>query len=632
MKIGTVSGTTISFGSATVLYSDNSTELTTIYDPDENVYVFTLFYSYQTYLITVSMSSDGVATVNGTGDMGSHTDNAMPVYDTANNRLVIFHRNRTYNRGEVKVATSFNGSEYSFGSAIELSTASISSQGNSHVAVFDPSNGKIIYAYKDDSSGDSSVVAMTVDSSSITAGTKVQLYNQNPQASGWNAFYDSRDNQVYILHNTNQSNVKEFSMRKVGVSGDTVTVETSTWNFNAGTIFLDDQLGQRPRIVKDPTTDVFIIVYNRFSDSGHNHSRVVSPQRFSTTLTSENFIGISGGDYSNNVTANVQIKTAISDKVSGLTPGKKFYVQTDGSIHYEAFRYAGRIAGAENFNEFGTNNQASQMYGGAFNNDGTKFYGVSKANENLYQYSLSTAYDLSTMSYDSVTLSVGGAGAPMDIAWNNDGTKLFVVTDEYNRVGIYTLSTGFDLSTGSYSYSTYGVSSQTTNPAGVKFNSDGTKMYISEDSSPNRIYQYSLSTGFDFSSVSYDSVFFTNSYNSPAGVSLTKQPSGFNFNSDGTVLYTVSKDSDDVHLIKYTLSTAYDISTTQQEQVAELSSVVSSGNMTQDLYMVLVSPDEKTFFVKDQNRMFDIKAAAGTLLTTAAAGTAVASNKLIVKG
>ena len=634
MRIATVSGTTISFTSATVLYSNNSSEIQTVYDPDNDVYVFMFFYGYQVYIFAISMSSSGVPTVKGQHDLGSHTDYARPVYDTANNRLVVFHRNRSYNRTEVKVSTSFNtNGEYSFSSAHNLSDYSLNVTYSSYMPLYHPSSGKVLLAYKDNSAGYTKVVAMTVDSSGVDAGTPVELYNNDAQSSGWGSLYDTRANQAYFLFNTNQSNVKEFSMRKVGVSGSAVSVEDSTWNSNAGTIHIDDQLGHRPEILVDPTTDNFIVVYNRNADSNHNHSRVISPQRFSTTLTSENFIGISGGDYSNNVTANVQIKTAISDKVSGLTIGKTYYVQSDGSLQYEAFNYAGRIAGATHTgNEFATNSQTSQMYGGAFNNDGTKFYGVSSGTEFVYQYSLSTAYDLGSMSYDSVTLNAAGAGTPIDIAWNTDGTKLFTVTSQYDRVGMYTLTTGFDLSTASYSYVTASVSSQTSNPAGVKFNSDGTKMFVSESSSPYKIYEYTLTSGFDLSTANYASKSLTHTFNDHNGVSMSKHPVGFTFNSDGTVLYVTSKNNDDHNLVKYVLSTAYDITTAQQTQVTELGALVSSGNMTQDQYMVLVSPDETKFFTKDQNRMYEFSSASGTLLTTATAGTSVASNKLIVKG
>ena len=52
----------------------------------------------------------------------------------------------------------------------------------------------------------------------------------------------------------------------------------------------------------------------------------------STNLTSENYIGISDGAYSNGQTATVQIIGAVDDAQSSLTPGQSYYVQGDGTL------------------------------------------------------------------------------------------------------------------------------------------------------------------------------------------------------------------------------------------------------------------------------------------------------------
>ena len=52
----------------------------------------------------------------------------------------------------------------------------------------------------------------------------------------------------------------------------------------------------------------------------------------STTLTSENFIGISDGAYTNGQSATIQLAGSVDDAQSGLTPGSKYYVQGDGTL------------------------------------------------------------------------------------------------------------------------------------------------------------------------------------------------------------------------------------------------------------------------------------------------------------
>ena len=52
----------------------------------------------------------------------------------------------------------------------------------------------------------------------------------------------------------------------------------------------------------------------------------------STNLTSENYIGISDGAYTNGQTATVQLIGSVDDAQSSLTPGQKYYVQNDGTL------------------------------------------------------------------------------------------------------------------------------------------------------------------------------------------------------------------------------------------------------------------------------------------------------------
>ena len=55
-------------------------------------------------------------------------------------------------------------------------------------------------------------------------------------------------------------------------------------------------------------------------------------QASSSTLTAENYIGISDGAYTNGQTATVQLIGSVDDAQSGLTPGSKYYVQNDGTL------------------------------------------------------------------------------------------------------------------------------------------------------------------------------------------------------------------------------------------------------------------------------------------------------------
>ena len=77
------------------------------------------------------------------------------------------------------------------------------------------------------------------------------------------------------------------------------------------------------------------------------------------------------------------------------------------------------------------------------------------------------------------------------MAFNSDGTKMFVVGHTNDTVYQYTLTTGFDLSTASYSSNSLLVSSQDTAPSGIAFNTDGSKMFIT-GATNDSVYEYTI--------------------------------------------------------------------------------------------------------------------------------------------
>jgi len=194
-----------------------------------------------------------------------------------------------------------------------------------------------------------------------------------------------------------------------------------------------------------------------------------------------------------------------------------------------------------------------------FNTDGTKMYVLDNGNDSVYQFSLSTGFDVSTASYDSVSFSVTSqASNPQGLAFNNNGTKMYVVGEDNDTVYQYTLSTGFDLSAASYDSVSFSVASQEATPSAVVFNNDGTKMYICGEIS-DAVHQYTLSTGFDLSTASYDSVSFD--YSSQATTVLSMA-----FNNDGTKMFLSDAATDTIY--QYGLSTAFNVSTASYDSVS----------------------------------------------------------------
>ena len=197
---------------------------------------------------------------------------------------------------------------------------------------------------------------------------------------------------------------------------------------------------------------------------------------------------------------------------------------------------------------FSVASQSTSPQGVAFNTDGTKMF-VIEGGAVLYEYTLTTGFDLSTTSYSQDLSVFSQDSTPRDIAFNADGTKMFLAGRSGNAIYEYTLSTGYDISTSSF-VDSFSVSSQESEVEGLTFNTDGTKMFI-VGAAGDEVNEYDLSTGFDISTASFSQNFSVSSEET--------QPFGISFNTDGTKMLIVGATGRDVG--EYALTTGFDVST-----------------------------------------------------------------------
>ena len=165
------------------------------------------------------------------------------------------------------------------------------------------------------------------------------------------------------------------------------------------------------------------------------------------------------------------------------------------------------------FNPSQTSNDIRKVL---FNANGTKmflmhlstnsFFSIGQGGTGLYEYTLSSAYDLtSTITYiDGYSLSNSGSIThPFDGSFNADGTRLFVMSFNTDTIVQFNLSTGFDVSTISTTSNSFDYSSQSTDSRSFAMNSAGTKLFLLKHANPGTIYEYSLSSAMDASTITY---------------------------------------------------------------------------------------------------------------------------------
>lgn len=185
-----------------------------------------------------------------------------------------------------------------------------------------------------------------------------------------------------------------------------------------------------------------------------------------------------------------------------------------------------------------------------FNPTGTKCY-ITNSTAITYQYSLTTAWDISSLTYDDVFHDPTDEFNCLTSELSENGSYLYTANTPQSRVNQYTLSTAWDLSTAATTYTNqqsipYAVSSM------VVFNG-GSELGYGRFTTPNYASIYPLSTAYDISTRS-----------STASSNGDIASYSFSFNSDGSYFYTTINSSNTI--VESVLTTSYDISTNTEPQ------------------------------------------------------------------
>jgi len=141
-----------------------------------------------------------------------------------------------------------------------------------------------------------------------------------------------------------------------------------------------------------------------------------------------------------------------------------------------------------------------------FKPDGTVMYITGTTNDTIREFSLSVAWDVSTITFVRDFSLAAQDTAPQDIWFRPDGTKMYMVGSTNDRVYEYDLSTAWNVSTATF-VQFFSVVAQDTVPVAVNFSSDGTRMYVLGQTGLD-INRYTLSIPWDISTA----VFFNNFY------------------------------------------------------------------------------------------------------------------------
>lgn len=244
-------------------------------------------------------------------------------------------------------------------------------------------------------------------------------------------------------------------------------------------------------------------------------------------------------------------QTQYTDESGGVWLKTGNTIVSDPTIYPDVFTFSD-ISASTYDNKSLYISQASGVGFSSFdlNNDGTKLFAYTRNNRTLHQYSLSTPYDLSTGTYDNVsqTFSLNGT-QDIDIVFGKNGERLYMSDDQNNVIRQYNLSTAYDITTASYSGKSISLNDGRDAPYSLTISPDGKKIHCTD--AFNHLFQYTLSTPWELVT---NPSFTTNTL-----ANLGKSnPRGFAWNEDGSLGYLYF-DSDKT-IVELIPTAAYDVS------------------------------------------------------------------------
>lgn len=279
-NVGTVSGTSISFGSQATLLSDPITGIESAYDSTAQKIVVaykdnstdygaakvaTISGTNVTFGSAANFASAGIANQTGVG------------YDSTNNKTVIAFRLNSDNKGVAKVAT-VSGTSISFGSQVEYEAGATEKP----QVVFDPVNNKMNIFYTDGNNSDYMTgVIGTVSGTSISFTSPSVIYS----AAGTTT--------LDVVYNTKSGNMVAF-IRGSGAVGLVIPITSSSSSFTVGsTTTVTTAATSTCNASYAPDQEKVVVSFSDGDDSSRGKAAVYSDG--ASSITSENYIGMSRG-------------------------------------------------------------------------------------------------------------------------------------------------------------------------------------------------------------------------------------------------------------------------------------------------------------------------------------------------
>ncbi len=343
--VGTVSGTSISWGTPVVFNSGNinGSNCWTAFDSNVNKTV-TIFRDngnseYGTAIVgTVSGTSISFGTKAVYNSASAYATASDICFDSTQNKLLICYRDVGNNHYGTAIVGTISGTSISFGTEVVFDSTQVEMIG----CVHDPSTGKNVVANKEGSGNNGVAQVATISGTSVSFGSQATFNSTSTYYI--NAVYDSNSNKVVLCYENNGGG--NLGQAKVcTISGTSISFGTAATFSEAGDavnwVTAGFDSNQNRVVVATVATGQTISRFNSGAVSGTDIT-FGTPQTFLSgnayplgqRIVFDTSQNTNVWVYKDN--ANSQYGTGIAMQLSGanptLTVGSTYYVQDDGTL------------------------------------------------------------------------------------------------------------------------------------------------------------------------------------------------------------------------------------------------------------------------------------------------------------
>jgi hypothetical protein len=323
--VGTVSGTSISFGAGVVFESANVNVYGVAFDSSAGKVVISYIdygnNAYGTAIVgTVSGTSISFGSATVFDPVNLYSSQGGVTYNAASSVVVMAYRDASVNSNwGASIVGTVSGTSISFGSKAYFENGTISGSAGTIAITYDSTNGKVVTACADGGNSNRGTACVgTVSGTSISFGTPVVF--ETGEVVKISATYDATNNKINIVYADN-SNSSKGTLAVGTVTGTTISFETPI-------IFNDGTTNGEISAAFDSSQSVVFIAYADGSNSSYGTGKVFQNEY----SNSADFVGITDQAIADTATGAVIVKGGVSDKATGLTANTDYYVQNDGTI------------------------------------------------------------------------------------------------------------------------------------------------------------------------------------------------------------------------------------------------------------------------------------------------------------